>query len=310
MLLIIPLTPIPFDFLCLYICLMRNEEINALISLLDDPDQEIYVSIEEKILSIGGNIIADLEIAWENSFNPTFQGRIESLIHKIQFNELSASLDRWAKSPEQNLMEGSLLVARYQYPDLDEAYIREQVDALVKEVWLEINDNLTALEKVHIINRILFDIRSFTGNKRNYHAPQNSFINQVVESKKGNPLTLSIIYLLIAEELKLPVYGINLPEHFILGYAYLPKPLVNAYSFDDILFYINPFNKGQVFSKGEIDRFLEELKMTALPSFYLPCNNLEIIQRLLRNLMYSYQKLGDAEKEEEVTLLFKRIQDN
>jgi regulator of sirC expression with transglutaminase-like and TPR domain len=286
---------------------MKNEEITALISLLDDPDQEVYVNVEEKILSIGSNIVAELEAAWENSFNPTFQNRIESLIHKIQLNDLNMALQSWAETDEQDLLEGSLLVARYQYPDLDESNIRDIIDQLTKEVWLELNDNLTALEKVHVINRILFDIRGYTGNKRNYHAPQNSFINHVIESKKGNPLTLSVLYLLIARQLDIPIHGVNLPEHFVLGYAYLPQPLVDSYTFDDMLFYINPFNKGQVFSKGEIDSFLDELKIERRNHFYLPCTNLDIVQRLLRNLIYSYQKQGDTEREAEVSILLKSI---
>ena len=282
---------------------MKQEEIDALISLLDDPDMDVYQTIEDKILSIGDPIIANLEEAWENSFNHTLQTRIEAIIHKIQLSSVTKQLSEWATNPENDLLAGVLLVARYQYPDLDETVVKEQLESLRKEVWLELNNNLTALEKVQVINKVLFDIRNFSGNKRNYHAPQNSFINNVLESKKGNPLTLSIIYLLIAQELKIPIYGINLPEHFILGYSYLPKSMVNSFKFDDILFYINPFNKGQVFSKSEIDRFLEEIKQTGLNSYYLPCSNLDIIKRLLRNLVYSYKKLGDEEKELELSLL-------
>lgn len=282
---------------------MRTEEIKALISLLDDPDTEIYLTVEEKILALGDPIIANLEEAWENSFNNTLQNRIEGIIHKIQLSSLTAAFEKWATEGENDLLAGALLVARYQYPDLDEKFVRQQLDNLKKEVWLELNDNLTALEKVHVFNRVLFDIHNYSGNKRNYHAPKNSYINHVLESRKGSPLTLSIIYMVIAHELKIPIYGINLPEHFVLGYAYLPRNMVRAFAVDDVLFYINPFNKGQVFSKVEIDRFLEEINLPQAEHFYLPCSNLDVVKRLLRNLVYSYKKMGDAEKEQELTLL-------
>jgi regulator of sirC expression with transglutaminase-like and TPR domain len=97
--------------------------------------------------------------------------------------------------------------------------LRKQVQQIKHDVWLEINDELTAMEKVKIINHILFDVHQFSGNIANYHAPQNSFINSVLETKKGNPVSLGILYMIIAQELQIPIYGVNLPEHFIVAYV-------------------------------------------------------------------------------------------
>lgn len=286
---------------------MNKKELIALISLLDDPDEDVFDNIRNKLLSLGQEVIPDLEDAWEHSFDTVIQNRIENIIHKIQFEKIAEKLREWAKPENQNLLEGALLVARYQYPDLNEEKIKKHLEQIKQDVWLELNDNLTALEKVKVINHIFFDVHGFSGNTTNYHAPQNSYINNVLESKKGNPLSLSLLYAIVSQSLGLPVYGVNLPEHFVLAYkdiygnVNLPTVL-HPYE-SNVLFYINPFSKGSVFGKKEVDAFLKQLKLEPDRSYFEPCSNLDIIKRLIRNLINSYEKLGYPSKKEELKLL-------
>jgi hypothetical protein len=286
---------------------MDKKELNALISLLDDPDQDVFENIRNKLLSLGQEVIPVLEDAWEHSFDTVIQNRIENIIHKIQFEKIAEKLREWSKPENQNLLDGALLVARYQYPDLNEEKIRKHLDQIKQDVWLELNDNLTALEKVKVINHIFFDVHNFSGNTTNYHAPQNSYINNVLESKKGNPLSLSLLYAIIAQGLGLPVYGVNLPEHFVLAYKDTfggsNLPMVLQPTDSNVLFYINPFSKGSVFGKKEVTAFLKQLKLQPEPAYYEPCSNLDIVKRLIRNLINSYEKLGYPSKKEELNLL-------
>lgn len=278
-----------------YLCRdMSNTEVEALISLLDDPDDRVYEQISDKLFSMGESVIPSLENAWENSFDVLIQQRIEGIIHKIQFEKIFKEIIDWSKNDSTNLLKGALIMARYQYPDLEEERIYKHLDQIKQDVWLELNNNLTALEKIRVFNHIFFDVHCFSGNTANYHAPQNSYINNVLESKKGNPLSLSILYAVIAQDLNIPIYGVNLPEHFILCYMDVEsnRILTQDDSSDKILFYINPFSKGTVFGKKEIDMFLKQLKLNPDPTFYQPCNNIEIIKRLIRNLVNAYEKLG------------------
>ncbi len=282
---------------------MNKKEVFALISLLDDPDELVFRQVSTKFLSLGQEVIPVLEDAWEHSFDTLIQNRIENIIHQIQFDLIKEALKEWAKPEQQDLLEGALLIARYQYPDIDVAKILKQIAQIKQDVWLELNEYLTALEKVKIINHILFDVHNFSGNTTNYHAPQNSYINNVLESKKGNPLLLSIIYTIIAQELEIPIYGVNLPEHFILCFAdieMMGMPTSKGNEGSNVLFYINPFSKGAVFGQKEVDAFLMQLKLAPLAKYYEPCSNLEIIKRLLRNLISSYEKLGYPDKSEEL----------
>ncbi len=279
------------------------KEVIALITLLDDPDEVIYVQVKDRFIVLGPPAIPHLETAWENSFDAIMQKRIENIIHTIQFETLQKALKNWAKVDQDDLLKGILILARYQYPDLDENKIRKQLATIKQDVWLELHEDLTALEKVKIINHILFEVHQFSGNITNYHAPQNSFINNVLESKKGNPLMLSVVYLLICNELKIPVYGINLPQHFVLAYLNEDANLMdvnNKTLSNNILFYINPFSKGLLFNQKDIDQFLKQLNLDLEPKYYLPCSNIDIIKRCINNLIFSYEKLGYVEKVEEL----------
>ena len=280
----------------------KIEDISSLIHLLDDPDEGIFSHVRLEILSLGEGIIPSLESAWEtNIFGVLFQNRIEHLIHDIQFESLLKHLTSWREAGAASLLDGVLLVDRYQYPDFDEEQVLKTLEQIQQDIWLELNANLTAFEQVKIINHILFEVYGFTGNTKNYHAPQNSFLNVVLESKKGNPLSLSLIYSIIAQNLDLPIYGVNLPRHFVLAYLdrFSLYKTNNIYT-SEVLFYINPFSKGTVFSVKEIDHFLEQLKLEKDDKFYKPCTNVAILVRALSNLSNSYSKLGHIDKVDEI----------
>ena len=97
---------------------LNDSELDALISLLEDPDEEIFSTIRNKLLSLGHDVIPALEHKWENTFNNTLQTRIEDIIQSIQFREVEASLRLWADTGGTDLLSGTLLISKYQYPDL------------------------------------------------------------------------------------------------------------------------------------------------------------------------------------------------
>ncbi|HWY37727.1 MAG TPA: transglutaminase-like domain-containing protein, partial [Bacteroidia bacterium] len=265
---------------------ISKKEVNALIHLLDDPDETIFSHIKSKFLSLGPPVIPHLESAWESAYDIILQKRIEQLIHDIQFEILQKQFAIWKDIESDDLLKGLLLVARYQYPDLSEEKIRKQLKQITQDVWLELNEDLTAVEKINALNHILFEVHNFSGSSiTTYYSPQNSFFNCLLETKKGNPVMLSCLYLLVAYELKIPVYGVNLPEHFICAYLDEEKNLVNLSDENSarnhILFYINPFRKGIIFHHNDIDEFITQLKLEPNPAFYAPCNNVEIILRVI-----------------------------
>lgn len=284
--------------------MVKVSELKALISLLDDPDEGIYNHVRDQLLSFGEEAVPELENLWEFShFEPTFQDRILDIVHQIQFNAIKTGLQGWVDNDE-NLLQGIHFINKYQYPERDIAQLEKAIDKITRAVWLELTPNLTAFEIVKVFNFVLFNNLGFKANKTNYHSPQNSYLSDVLESHKGNPLSLSLVYQLVAERLGIPIKGVNLPNHFIL--AYLDENNTNFFLEDpdeQVLFYVNPFSNGVIVSKNEIEQFLNQLKLEHDSTYFNPCSNRAIVRRMLNNLIYSYARLGYSDKVDELKQL-------
>jgi len=288
---------------------MNNKEVLSLIALLDDDDDEILRHVEQKLLSLGVDVIPILEHEWGSINNLTHQQKVENIIHRIQFNKLLVDLRSWRDSEHQDLLDGVYIIAKYRYPDLDRQVIVNEIDRIRLDIWLELHYDLTSFEKVRIINHVLYNVHGFKGNTDQYHDPQNSFINIVLESRRGNPIMMAVVYMLIAQRLNIPIYGVNLPQHFVLAYKEeqnkLPQDPFNTkphldYRDGKVLFYINAFNLGAVFSKSNLEQFLRQIKIEPKLEFFEACGNTEIVKRVLRNLVVAYQKQGKTSKVHEI----------
>ncbi|MCZ8021990.1 MAG: transglutaminase-like domain-containing protein [Cyclobacteriaceae bacterium] len=268
---------------------MSDSELKALVSLLDDDDDQIVNQVENKIKSLGKEIIPFLEQEWESTFNPGLQRKIEDLIHTLQYKLLKERMEAWYQSEEQDLLTGMWLIATYQYPDLELEKLKRDLDEIYREVWLEFRPDLHPFDQIKVVNGVFFSKLKFGANTKNFHSPGNSLLNIVLETKKGNPISLCIIYLYVTQKLQLPVYGVNLPNLFVL-----------TYKNESNQFYINVFNRGLIFSKTDVENYIHELRLTPQNSFFEPCANLEIVRRSLRNLVMSFDKMGEHAKAEEV----------
>lgn len=277
---------------------LNEKELHALVSLLDDPDQEVKIHVKDKIISLGNAVIPFLEEKWERSFNPDLQKEIEELVHELQFSLLKERLAGWKNTEDLDLLTGLWLVNTYQYPELEFDKLNADMHQIYFEVWTAFNNELPPYEKIRIINSVIFGTLRFSANTKNFHSPGNSMLSNVIENKKGNPISLCAIYLLVANKLGLPIYGVNLPNLFVL-----------TYKSGDFSFYINAFNKGLIFSKQDISNYLEHLKIEPRREFFEPCQNIEIIRRTLRNLYVAFEKIGDLDKTEEIRLLLNIVED-
>jgi len=285
--------------------MINPSEVRSLIRLLDDPDGEIYEHVHEKLLSLGPEAIDYLENAWEEAFDPIQQERIANLVHEIQFSIVKKDLQLWYHGGAFDLLQGVLIINRYQYPDLDEQKVINQIEAIKRDIWLQMMNEASPSEQVKLINHVFYSLYGFSGNTTNHQDPQNSYISQVLETKRGNQISLAIIYSIIAQKLDIPVYGVNLPQHFIL--AYLDETMQSEFE-GGILFYINAFNKGFIFGRRDVDMFLKQLNLKFDKQFYEPCSNTDIIKRVLRNLISAYEHLGSAEKVAELNELLRILE--
>lgn len=276
----------------------QHVEIKALIRLLDDPDSVVFDTVSSNLQEKGIEVIPELEKAWETTLNEKVQSRLENIIQRIQTGYVKDKLVEWVSREKPDLLEGSYYIAKSKYPELKFDEIEKKIENIRKDVWLEINENLTALEKVKVLNHIFFKVHKFDQNQSNLNDPQSNFLNIVLETGKGNPVSLGILYSVIAQKLEMPVWGVNIPRNFILAYMdeYKQPETFDEKTEQHILFYINPFNRGAVLGRREIDYFIKQQQLKPEKNFYIPCSNVEIIRRLILSLVFAYDQSGNKAK--------------
>ncbi len=290
---------------------LTEKEFNALIHLLDDSDEEVFRHVEGKLKSIGLEAIPKLEAAWEEADHILLQNRLEEIISDIHHSTLREEIVSWIANDSDDLLLGAILIAKFKYPDLEITEVYQQVDKIKQNIWLELNNGLTPMEEVNVINHVLYVLHGFTCDEKDNFVIEEGNINRVLETKKGNSLTLGIIYLVAAIQNEIPVYGISLPYHFVLGYSkkeLFKTDLENFSNAKDVLFYVNPMNDGSLFSKNDIHNYLGKLKVKEDRRYFAPCSNVEIIKALVKQQIRCYKEAGDESGEkgmEELLQLFK-----
>ena len=274
---------------------MNEFKLESLITLLDDPDDSVFNLVLEEMLKQDISIVDRLEHIGETSFEKLVQKRIEIIIQQIQLKETKEKIRNWATQKTLNLFEGIFLISRHQYPELRLKSVQLQLEKIRKDIWLEFRNSLTSLEKITILNHVFFNHYKFKINRENIESPQNCYINKVLDTRKGNPISLAIIYILIARSLNLPVHYIDFDKNPLIGYFDKDIALlVNGENSSHILFYINPANKGAIIGPKEVDYIQHSVDSHKLQSE--PCSDRTIIKRLIEKLSNDYQLEGSLEK--------------
>jgi len=286
---------------------MKNSKLKALIDLLDDPDNMVYESVEKELLKEDMQIIPALEEKWENSYDENCQDRIENIIRDLHFKKTKTRLKNWIMSKENDLFKGFICIDRFQYPDLNLLNVKYKMEQIKKSVWLEFKDSLTLLEKITILNHFFYNINGFSINHNNLKSPQNCYLNQLLDTKTGNAVSLAILYTILARELGLPVRLTDFPKNPLVAIvdSKIAKKVFGSYSRSDVIFYVNPANKGSITNRKEIDYYLKNNKYLPTDSFAEPASDLLFIRRLLEILRDSFYSAGFIEKSTKISEMIK-----
>lgn len=271
-----------------------------LIKLLDDNDEFVYQHVRNKLLEAGTDVIPALMMGLTND-NALLNERIKNTIDEIYFSEIDVKFKELSQKNEDILEDAVFLMARFGYPEIDMTKYKNTLDEMGDKLNISIAKMKTntlipqgdPLHIINIINNFLFYQQGFKGNTENFYEPENTFFNDVMDRKKGIPISLSILYLLICKRLNLPAYGVNLPAHFIIKYID-----------DKDEFFIDPYNNGIVISKSEAIKFLSRIGLSKEDfeniSFLKIADDKDIIKRSLNNLINIYTRSGDVQKTEQL----------
>src|SRR6187399_1408801 len=277
-----------------------TKEIKALLHLIDDPDQEVFDAVSQKIVDYGKPIIPNLEHLWETTPDEGIQNRIEIIIHKLHFRDLSDEFHTWKVSGHHDLMAGALLVSKFAYPDLSNTPVYQELEKIRRNIWLELNNYLTPLEQINIVSSILYSYFGLKGGEINYQETNEFLIHKTLEAKRGNQLSNGILYLVLSELLDIPVKAVSIPKQFVLAYfkhGYSDETLANPQ--EKIEFYIDP-TSGQVFTHKDVASYFKRISVEPSPAYFKPQNNHSVIKYLLEENSKCFTSEKDIHKQKEL----------
>ncbi len=284
-----------------------NKEISALFNLIDDPDEEVFGAVSNKIVDYGRTIIPNLEHLWETTPDETVQSRIELLIHRLHYNDLAEDFRQWGLSGHHDLMLGAMLVSKFQYPDVSTTPVLQEIEKVRRNIWLELNNYLTPLEQINIVTSILYCYYGLKGTEINYKEPGEFLLHKTLEAKRGNQLSNGILYLLLSELLDIPVRAVKIPKQFIIAYfkpGYSDESLPNP--IHKIEFFIDP-TSGQVFTHQDVEGYFKRISVPPVGSYFKPQKNKQVIQTLLEEFSKCFTAEKDAYKQTELLELAKLL---
>ncbi len=260
---------------------LGTAEREALLGLIDDPSPAVRRALLLRFAELGPVAAALLQSVARGP-NRVAGRHATRFLDELKFTDPVAEFRGFIRSLNYELETGSLLLARTVSPRLDAGECCTQLDAIAARCRELIIEPCSAREKCRVINRVLFHEWAFHGNVENYTDPLNSFLDQVLERRTGIPISLSIVYLLVAQRLGLELEPVGLPGHFVVG----------CFS-DDLPFFIDPFDRGLFRDVQEVFDLLRASNHTPTPADLAPTPVREVLCRGCRNLVNHYTAAGD-----------------
>lgn len=279
-----------------------------MIRLLDDPNRIVFEAVKAALLKEGVSVVPVLLDVRDQTPEGDMHKRIDEIIGRLQFADTHSAIIDWLEDGADDLLYGAYLAARFVYPDLEFTPINELVNRLWRELRLDVKDARTPAERVRVINTHFFETLGFRKNMEEPMSPRNNCINDVLDTRRGNHLTLAILYCELCRRIGLPICCVSLPKVLIL--CYLNDTVLRAddlLDVDDVLFYINPANNGAILVMGDILTFLDQQNIDRDNSYYLPCSNSEVVKRLLINMLYAFTAAHDEDRMRDAKILIQTI---
>ncbi len=265
---------------------LKDSDLKGFVNLLQDSSEPILNLMAEQIGKLDDSSLkvieelvqrADDELLVDNWYHASKV----SLVNQIQ---------EWKKTGD--LEEGLFLISRLKNPGLDLAKYKNILDDYAARVAAKLTTKSTGKQIIEAINQVLYKEEAYLGDQIDYYNIDNNFLHTVIETRSGNPIMLSALYMLVGRRLGLDIKGIGTPGHFII-------------KFEDQ--FIDPFFGGRVITRDECIMRSQELSVYWRDEYLEPIDDVFVVSRCIRNLVAIYKKLNEFEKAADVTSLLKFV---
>lgn len=264
-------------------------QISSLIKLLTDRDEFVRTRVRDQLVELGEDALPFLEIATrgeDESLRIQAQWVIQNIL-PYKLAEKFRQLAHKGLGKDIDLEKGMMLIMEFGYPESDPDECRQKLDDLAQKLSETLDSIAEPQQIVATFTHFLFQQNGFKGNKDNYHNPDNSFINKVLENHTGLPITLSALCVLLANRLNLPIVGVGMPGHYIVKYSLPVDPI-----------YFDPFHQGRLLTKKECVRIVEQFGHKFEEHYLSQSTQRETLIRMLNNLIQVYKNSNETKKAE------------
>jgi regulator of sirC expression with transglutaminase-like and TPR domain len=282
-------------------------EINALLNLIEDPDDEVYQTITRRFIGFGQEVIPVLNEFQELTDDPVQVGKINSIISQISISCLQTAVTDWLNSEDQSVLEASLFIAAYLNPEYDRDRLFFEVEKIRKTIWLELNDYLTPLEEINILNKIIFGHYNYKGVELDHSTTTDFDPSHLLYNKVSNTFPLASLYLIIAEMLGVTVLPADIPKQNLLCYVEEGSSIISVEG-SDILFYIDPLN-GQVYTHRDVENYVKKMNLAHPPVSYAASNSINFVQRWLKEIAKAEQLKGESDRHKSLLQIISTLND-
>jgi len=254
-----------------------DTQLQSLLRLVEDDSPEMQRIVKDAILEHSVPLILN-RVGYRSSLPPELCGIFGDLMRDMHPELVEEALKHLSKVEGDIDLEQVMLTLSYWHaPEIPAKRLIEQLDHIANQVQEFYPRQGSALQKVQHINHELFEKGHFSGNSSDYYNPDNSFLHKLLETGLGLPITLSVLFILIAKRLGAPVQGVAMPSHFILKYHDAAAEL-----------FFDPFNKGRIYSREECMGFLDQFDVSDKNTVLSGCSSRDIMLRILNNLSVAY----------------------
>lgn len=273
----------------------KRREIESLIYLLDDPDPEVQTGVKKRFKELGEHAVPLLDQFRSESVKDSEKESINNIIYNITAGTV---IEEFADIIEQgvhdrNQLEGALFtLCKFGNPTLRVREYKKKLDDLASQIGSDIAYTPSVNEKMQIMLQYFFRDLRFRGDSKDYHNPDNAYLDRVIDRRKGLPIMLSCVVMFIARRLDLPFYGVNMPIHFMLMYQTHNQEIL-----------IDPFDGGTIVTYNQCCYFLKKNGVKPKSEHLEKADEADVLARCIRNLIHSYAKLQDEKRVEDLRKL-------
>ena len=267
---------------------------DAIVRLLRDNDPATVSLLKEQLIESGIDGVAALRdlLALDDA---AVTAHVRDVLERIETDEAQDEMLLCAHLfPEHGDIEAAwwLLTLCFE-PDAPIGKLRRKLDAWGRRLSLLVAKADSARERLQALTTFMAEDLGFRGNAEEYYDPKNSLLSDLIETRLGIPISLAMLYVIIARRANMQIDGINMPGHFIARY-------------ERILF--DPFHQGRILSRPDCEAILARQRLTTQSSFFAPASPRIVLMRMLANLLFIFQRAGEKKKHEMVMSWLKALE--